>query len=160
METQLSSSTTDINEYRRFRAHELSKAGWQQNWIATALGVTEGAVSQWLKRARQQGVQSLRKRPLPGGKPRLNPEQKAQLPALLAKGAESFGFRGDVWTQPRIAAMIKQEFGVSYHPAHMSRLLKECGCSRQKPKRRATQRNEQAIKRWLDERWPELKKTA
>ena len=34
--------------------------------------------------------------------------------------------------------MIKQEFGVRYHPAHISRLLRACGWSVQRPIKRAT----------------------
>ncbi len=54
--------------------------------------------------------------------------------------------------------MILKEFGVSYHPAHVSRLVRELGLSLQKPMRRANQRDEEAIKRWKEERWPSLKK--
>ena len=57
-----------------------------------------------------------------------------------------------------MAQVILKEFGVSYHPAHVSRLLREAGLSLQKPARRANQRDEEAIKRWKEERWPSLKK--
>jgi transposase len=50
------------------------------------------------------------------------------------------------------------EFGISYHPAHVSRLVRALGLSLQKPMRRANQRDEEAIKRWKEERSPELKK--
>jgi len=74
----------------------------------------------------------------------------------LAHGAEAYGFLGDVWTTKRVAALIQQEFGIRYHPAHVSRLLREIGWSVQKPIRRATQRDEAAIARWTTERWPAL----
>jgi len=45
-----SNETTDLREYRRFRAWELHQRGWKQQTIADALGVTQGAVSQWLSR--------------------------------------------------------------------------------------------------------------
>ena len=54
----------------------------------------------------------------------MSAEQLAGLPELLHRGAESFGFRGAVWTRKRVAAVIKQEFGVSYTPMHVGRLLK------------------------------------
>ena len=41
----------DWREGRRVRAYELKEQGWSQRAIAAALGVSEGAVSQWLKRA-------------------------------------------------------------------------------------------------------------
>lgn len=93
-------------------------------------------------------------------RPRLSAEQRARLPELLAQGAAApaHGFRGDVWTCERVAQVIRKEFGVSYHPAHVSRLVRALGLSLQKPARRANQRDEEAIKRWKEERWPELKK--
>src|SRR5712692_8510131 len=120
----------DWREGRRMRAWELHEQGWKQKDIAAALGVSEGAVSQWFKKAKAQGAEALRHQPAPGATPKLSPEQRAQLPALLAKGAEAFGFRGQVWTTERVAQMIKQTFGVSYHPAHCSRLLRRINYSR------------------------------
>src|SRR5436305_6058802 len=142
------------------RAWELHKQGWTQQEIARAFGVTQGAVSQWLKKAKEQGVQALKHKPPPGAKPKLSREQQGRLPALLKQGAEAFGFRGQVWTTKRVAQMIKQQFGVNYHPAHCSRLLGNLKWSQQKPIQKATQRDEAAIRAWKEQRWEELKKQA
>src|SRR5207253_10079167 len=90
--------------------------------------------------------------------PRLTAEQKMQIPGLLAKGAEAYGFRGDVWTAKRVVEVIARTFGVRYHPDHVGRLMREAGWSRQKPVERASQRNEEALKQWSEERWPQIKK--
>ena len=158
MEKSRSRRPTDWREARRFRAWELHQKGWKQCLIAEALGVTQGAISQWLKRGREGGIEALRTRKVPGPTPRLTPEQRARIPELLKRGAETFGFRGDIWTCSRVAEVIRREFGVSYHPAHVSRILRDCGWSVQKPVRRASQRDEEAIGRWRQERWPEVKK--
>jgi transposase len=105
----------DWREERRKRAWDLKEQGWRQKDIATALGVSEGAVSQWLKRGRAGGVEALKAHPPKGVTPRLSAEQKAQIPDLLAKGAEACGFRGDVWTASRVAKVIARTFGVRYH---------------------------------------------
>ncbi len=148
----------DWREWRRLRAWELKHQGWQQREIAAALGVTEGAVSQWMSRGRQGGIAGLRHRPPPGPSSRLTPEQLAQLPELLARGAEAFGFRGQIWTARRVTEVIRREFGVGYHFNHVGNLLRAAGWSPQKPLRRATQRNEVAIEHWRTERWPALKR--
>jgi transposase len=158
MEKILSSEASNWREGRRLRAFELKEQGWKQKEIADALGVTEGAVSQWMKRAREEGVEGLRHKPPPGATPRLSEQERTKLPELLAQGAEAYGFRGDVWTCERVAIVIRKEFGVSYHPAHVSRLLKALRQSLQKPQRRANQRDEEAIERWKEKRWPSLKK--
>ena len=85
-------------------------------------------------------------------------EQRAQLPRLLARGAESFGCCGAVWTAERVAQVIEREYDVVYHPSHVARLLHACGWSQQKPRCRATQRNEEAIRDWGETRLPALKK--
>ena len=158
MEKTLSSQATNWREGRRLRALELKERGWKQKQIAEALGVSEGAVSQWMKRAREEGVEGLRHKPPPGATSRLSEEERAELPGLLAQGAEAHSFRGSVWTCARVAEVIRKEFGVSYHPAHVSRLVRKLGLSLQKPMRRANQRDEEAIERWKEERWPSLKK--
>lgn len=145
-------------EGRRLRAWELKQQGWSQKKIAEALGVCQSAVSQWIKRVREGGIAALRTRPRSGRPPKLTRKQRDRLPVLLARGAEAYGYRGEVWTTPRVAGMIRQVFGVSYHPAHVSRLLNQIGWTPQKPQRRATQRDEEAIQGWKRERWPQLEK--
>jgi transposase len=66
-----SSQAANWREGRRIRAWELKKEGWKQRDIALALGVSAGAVSQWLKRGREGGVEGLRRKPHPGAPPRL-----------------------------------------------------------------------------------------
>jgi transposase len=156
MERRIASPRQQVNEWRRLRAWELHQQGWTGRQIARALDVTDGAVSQWLKRARTHGPAALYHRMPPGPTPKLTPEQREQLPALLAHGAEAYGFLGEVWTTQRVATVIQREFGVRYHPAHVSRLLRQIGWSVQKPIRRATQRDEAAIAAWQAERWPAL----
>ena len=154
-----SKKRADVGQWRRQRAWELSQAGWWQKDIAAALGVSRAAVCQWIKCAREGGgVEALRRRPHLGGPSKLTPEQRAQIPALLARGAPASGFRGDVWTAKRIAAVIWRTFGVRSHPDPVSRLLRQAGWSVQRPIQRATPRDEEAIRRWQEERWPAIKK--
>jgi transposase len=156
MSTTTNARPHDWLEGRRLRALALHEAGWKAIRIAEALGVTRGAVSQWLKAAREGGSQALRRRPRLGRQPRLTTEQRAQLPALLAQGAEAYGFIGEVWTAARVAEVIWREFGVRHHPAHVSRILEAIHWTVQKPIHRASQRNEAAIAAWRAERWPAL----
>src|SRR3954467_12770696 len=145
-------------EERRLRAWALKAKGWSQQKIAEALGVTAGAVSQWMRRGREGGEEALKSRPRPGAEPKLTAEQRAQIPVVLAQGAEAFGFRGEVWTAKRVAIVIRREFGVHYHPNHVGTLLRAAGWSVQKPIERASERNDAAIEAWLTERWPALKR--
>ena len=144
-------------EERRKRAYELVQGGWTQKKVAEALGVTEGAVSQRMKRAREGGVEALRHQAPPGADSKLSAEQIASLPDILARGAEAYGFAGAVWTRARVRQVIHAVFGVNYHVDHMSYLLKKIGWSSQKPIRRAAQRNEAKIQQW-NEDWTGVEK--
>src|SRR3712207_4336069 len=157
MPTTRAAEPKDWREGRRLRAWDLHQQGWTQHAITVALGVTQGAVSQWLKHGRQGGTAALRRRPAPGSQPRLTPAQHTELTDVLAQGAAACGLLGDVWTTTRVAALIKRWFGVSYHRAHVSRLLRALGLSVQTPITRATQRDDVVIDSWWTERWPDLK---
>src|SRR5829696_3797679 len=156
MKTTKARSPRDWREERRLRAWALHQQGWTGKTVAEALGVSKAAVSQWLKRGREGGVEALYAQPPPGPTPRLTAEQRGQLPGLLSLGAEAFGFLGEVWSAKRVAAVIRQEFQVHYDPDHVGRLLRAAGWSPQKPIRRATQRDEAAIERWITKQWPAL----
>jgi transposase len=145
-------------EARRIRGWELYKSGWKQKAIAEALGIVESTVSGWVQKGNAGGVEALRDQSGRGRKPKLSDEQRKKLPELLECGAESYGFRGDIWTNPRVAQVIRREFGISYHPAHVSRILEELGWTPQKPIRRAKQRKEAEVQKWWKERLPELEK--
>jgi len=86
----------DWREGRRLRAWELRQPGWKQTAIAAALGVTQGAVSHWVKRGTAGGGAALRRRTAPGLAPGLTVEQRAQLVDALATGAPAFGFIGEM----------------------------------------------------------------
>jgi transposase len=149
-------SGKDWREWRRLRALQLKERGWSRREIAEALGVAEDTVGRWIARARVGGREALRARPGPGRSPRLTPRQRRLIPEFLWHGPEAHGFRGEVWTCARIAKVIEQEFGVSYHKGHVARLLKELRWTPQVPIRRATQRDDAAIESWRREVWPEL----
>jgi len=154
----MNSAPTNWKGARRLQAWHLKQKGWSQRQIAEALGVSEGAVSQWMTRARTAGPAALRHRSPPGVPCRLSAEQRTRLPVLLRRGPTAYGFRGELWTRSRIAAMIRVEFGVMYHPGHISRVCKALRWSPQRPARRARQRDEASIARWRDETWPAIKK--
>lgn len=139
---------------------DLKQQGWRQRVIAEALDASEETSSRWLARARHGGRETLRSHPAPGHPSKLSGVQKRLIPEFLWHGPEAYGFRGQVWTHARITRVIEEEFGVRYHKAHVGRLLGEWGWTPQVPIRRAIQRDEEAIRRWRDETWPDLRRRA
>jgi transposase len=77
----------------------------------------------------------------------------------LPQGAQANGFDTDLWTLERIAVVITQLTGVRYHPGHVWLILRRrLGWSVQRPERRAMERDDQAIARWVAHEWPRIKK--
>lgn len=122
------------------------------------IGAAVSAVWLWRERWKKKGDKGLAPRPTPGRPRRLTGRQRQRLPKILAVGAQRYGYPNDLWTARRIAAVLEREFGVRYHPAHVTRLLAELNWSYQKPERRALERNEGAIEHWKRYRWAEIKK--
>ncbi|MCI0407345.1 MAG: IS630 family transposase [Acidobacteria bacterium] len=145
-------------EARRRRAVALLDKGLGVREVARQIGCSPMSVSRWRAEVRARGPDALRPKPAPGRPPRLAARQRAKLLKLLLKGATAHGFSTDLWTLPRVAAVIARTFGVTYHPAHVWRILRGEGWSCQKPERRARERDEAAIQRWRAERWPHIKK--
>lgn len=143
METQ-SSKSQNMREFRRLRAVELFESGMKQVDIARALGVTKGAVSQWLSVYRKNGLDALRYRKIAKKPCKLSDEQKNKLSEFLAMGPEHFGYAGQVWTLPRIGELILHKFGIKYCQASVCRIMKKIGWTCQKPVVRAVQRDDEA----------------
>lgn len=93
-----------------------------------------------------------------GRKPRLSEAQKARLGKRLEQGPQPLGYRTPLWTSERVAHLIREEFGVAYHPGHVWKLLVSLGWSCQRPAGRALERDEEAIRHWRKVKWPEIKK--
>ena len=127
--------------------------------IARQVGVGHQTVSDWRTVWRQGGRDALRAAGRAGRLPKLIREQLVQVEAALANGPEANGYATDLWTLARVAEVIERVSGVSYHPRHVWRILREqLGWTWQRPARRATERNEEAIQQWVKGRWPQVKK--
>lgn len=149
--------TAEQLEERRLRAAQLLKEGLSQAEVAREVGVSRQAVHTWAKSFRKHGKKGLRSRAHTGRPPRVERKVLRKLPGLLLKGAVAHGFEGDVWTLERVAAVIKKELGVTYHPGHVSKLLGKLGLVWKKPRTQAMERDDKAIEKWVREEWPNLK---
>jgi transposase len=146
-------------ERRRLRALALLDDGLLPSEVAQRVGVDRRSVRRWKAVAREHGEAGVRARAATGRPSKLNLRQKRRLEALLLKGPLAAGFDTDLWSCPRVTELIKQRFGIDYHVDHVGRLLHDLGWSPQKPTRRALERDEPQIRRWVREDWPRVKKT-
>jgi len=146
-------------EQRRLRAVHLLAEGFGPVEVARQIGVDRRSVRRWKAAARRGGESAVAAKPAPGRPRRLTARDLARLRRMLMKGAVVAGLPTDLWTCPRVSWLIERQFGVHYHPAHVSRLLHGLGFSPQKPTRRALERDEERIRAWIEQDWPRVKKT-
>jgi transposase len=139
----------------RMQAGALFAAGHSQAEVARTLGVARQNVSRWPALWRV-GRLSPPHTPGPTGHaPRLSETQLHAIDQALRQGARVHGFDTDHWTLARIRTVIEQVTGVGYHPGHVWKLLRHRLHYRlQRPARRAVERDERAIARWVAEDWP------
>jgi transposase len=139
----------------RMQAGALFAAGHSQAQVARTLGVARQNVSRWHAQWRQDGPEGLRSAGPTGYAPCLDDQQLAAIDQALRQGARAHGFDSDHWTLARITSVIERLTGVGYHPGHVWKLLRRRLHYRlQRPARRAVERDERAIARWVAEDWP------
>jgi transposase len=150
----------DRLQARRLGAAELFAADVRQAEVARQLGVSRQRVHLWHQRWQAEGTDGLRSRGPTGPAPRLSDRQLQQVEQALLKGAGAHGFAGELWTLDRITTVIERLTGIRHHPAWVWALLRyRLGWSVQRPVRRAAERDQDAIDRWVKQRWPKIKQT-
>jgi transposase len=143
---------------RRVIAVELLEDGKLLTEVADLLKVSISSLKRWKKAFRQGGLAALAPKRHPGPKSKLSAAQRRQLREILLRGPLAAGFSTELWTCRRVAEIVQHEFGISYHPDHLGRILHDLGFSPQKPQQRARERDEEAITRWRKQDWPRIKK--
>ncbi|GHB62948.1 helix-turn-helix domain-containing protein [Persicitalea jodogahamensis] len=84
---------TDYEAFRKCCA-EMKEADWRKKDISTALGLTEGWVSQTLKKYRESGAQGPLAWKATGALPRMTTDQLEKLVEEPKRGAQYHGYKG------------------------------------------------------------------
>jgi transposase len=146
-------------EKRRRRAARMFERGASQAEVARELEVSRQSVSRWYADWRGGGTKALKAAGRAGRMPRLSDAQLRRVDRALRRGPRAHGFATDLWTLDRVAQVIETETGVHYHPGHVWKLLRDkLGWSRQRPARRAVERDDEAIARWVATEWRRIKR--
>ena len=145
-------------EKRRLKAAGMFAKDMSQAQVAERVGVSRQSVNAWHKVWLEGGAEALRSQGSPGPKRSLTDVQlKAVAKALLA-GASKQGHATELWTLPRVRALIGKMTGRRFHASHVSRILHSLGFSCQRPTRRAIERDDKAVREWKRTGWPAIKK--
>ncbi|MDQ0808552.1 transposase [Streptomyces sp. B3I7] len=112
----------------------------------------------WRRVWEQGGASGLRRRAATGRPPKPDDTQVEMVRTALEQGAQAHGFEADLWTL-EVGAVVTRTTGVVLSRASVRRLLTgRLGWSLQRPERRAVERDEPEIARWIAHEWPRIKK--
>ena len=142
---------------RRLRAGRLLLKSVAQAEVARRVGVMRTTVSEWNEKLEDGGARGA-EAPATGSTGWARFHAGRELIQQLRQGALAAGFGTELWTLPRVGQLIEQRFARRYSESQVWRILMSLGVSCQRPSGRALERDESAIQRWKQERWPALKK--
>lgn len=145
-------------ERRRLRAARLLNNGTHPAEVARQVGASRQSVMRWERALKEGGVKGLERVEAPGRPARLSEAQLKELAKMLKAGSLAAGYATEMWTLPRVGALIQEHFGVKFAPTSVWRTLQKMGWSPQRPARQARQRDEEAIRTWKTKRWAQIKK--
>jgi len=144
---------------RRLPAVVLNATGRTSGEVAHLLAASRSKVSEWLANYLRHGVAGLLEGHRSGRPARLTAGQRQELGDIVESGPVAYGVDCGVWTSPRLARVIEEEWGIAYHPGHVRRLLHEMGFSVQRPRRILVRADPVQQDRWQRDDYPRLKKS-
>jgi transposase len=145
-------------ERRRMRAARLLEQGLPEAEVARRVGAHRQSVNRWAQQLQQGGRPALKRATRTGRPPKLSAADLHRIEQGLKRGPEALGYETSLWTAWRVADLIERECGVKFSSVHAWRVLRALGWTPQRPTHRALERDEAAIRRWKQQRWPEIKK--
>ena len=128
----------------RLAAAEWIEEGASDREVAARFRVTRMSANRWRRALAAGGRPALASKGPGGARCRLGPTQLAELQAVLEAGPGAWGWTDQCWTLARIAAVVKERFGVDYTLPGVDLLLHRLGWSVQVPARQAAERDDVA----------------
>ena len=139
------------------------RAGMTQTAAATTFGVSLRAVNKWMALDKSGGLRNLalKRRGRRPGSGHLTAKQSARIrQQIIDHMPDQLKLGFYLWTRAAVAQLITREVGVVIALTTVGRYLKAWGMSAQKPVRRAYERNDDAIARWLRVEYPAIARQA
>jgi transposase len=115
---------------RRMLALASVLEGSSREAAARAAGMDRQTLRDWVHRYNAEGLPGLHDRPRSGRKPRLTPEQGAELAAVVERGPDPDRDGVVRWRRIDLKALIEARFDVRLHERSVGKLLRRLGFAR------------------------------
>ena len=129
--------------------------------VTRSYGLGNKTIFKWLRIARENGLEALAPLPRTGRNRALSEMEAEEVKRWIVSGdPRQYGFDFGLWTRQIVADLISDRIGVTLSVTAVGNLLHRLDLTPQKPLRRAYERDEEAVKEWKEETYPEIKKAA
>ena len=145
----------DAKAARRMLALALVLEGTSRETAARHAGMDRQTLRDWVHRYNAEGLVGLYDRRRPGPKPRLTPEQAAELETVVERGPDPARDGVVRWRRVDLQALIAARFGVRLHERSVGKVLRRLGFARLsvRPKHPKADEAAQAAFRQASPRW-------
>jgi len=120
----------DARAARRMLALALVLEGGSREAAARAAGMDRQTLRDWVHRYNAEGLAGLRDRRRPGPRPRLTPEQAAELEDVVERGPDPDRDGVVRWRRADLRALVEARFGVRLHERSVGEVLHRLGFAR------------------------------
>lgn len=129
--------------------------------VTRSLGLGARTIYAWLKIAREKGIEALSPKERTGRNRKLSPTEEQEVKRwVIGNDPRQFGFDFGLWTRQIVSDLIKARFEIELSITSTGELLHRLGLTPQKPLRRAYERDEKAVSKWVSDVYPKVKKYA
>ena len=153
-----SSLSREDKERIRLKAGKMFQKGRTQAEVARKFNVSTAAANQWHSIWKKRGADGLKSAGKSGVKPKLTQEKRQAFKKAILKGPLAFGYETDLWTLPRLSAVMKKVNKIKFSEVWIWHIIRDLGFTPQRPQVQAMQRDEKMIKEWKEKTLPDLKK--
>jgi len=129
--------------------------------ITRSFGLGNKTIFTWLKVAGSKGIDALAPKARSGRNRLLSQREEQEVKHWVIGGdPRQHGFDFGLWTRQIVSELLNENFGIEMSLSGVGKLLRRLGLTPQKPLRRAYERDEEAVKTWITEVYPRVKKHA
>jgi len=149
---------------RRKQAIALFKKGMTRSTIAPLVGAHRNTVGRWIEQWQNGGAKALKPahpgRPTGSGRRLSREQEKIIRRCITDRHPDQLKLPFALWTRDAIGQLIHQKMGINLPIRTIGGYLQRWGFTPQKPVRRAYERSEPAMRRWLEKEYPAIQRKA
>jgi len=148
-------------EQIRLRAVAAVLRGHSPETVIEIMGLSRSCIYAWMDSYQHGGWEALRARPLEGRPRELDAAGRAWLKKTVLQGTpQDWGYETVLWTRAILAELIEKRWQLRLSEVTVGRYLHQLGLSAQVPDWKAHEQDPQAVRRFVEEKFPRIVRLA